>query len=76
MTESQKTIFEIVAERYDEAAAELDTAAAHLRTAARHFRERETPRGCAHAFAALGHMRNAQNRIDENAILHASKATP
>jgi hypothetical protein len=34
------------------------------------------PRGCAHAFAAYGHIRTGQMLIDENAIVHAAKAQP
>ncbi len=44
---------------YERAAEEFD-AAAHLRHTARLFREGEVPRGCAHAFAALGHIRTGQ----------------
>jgi hypothetical protein len=62
------------ARKYDEAATELEAAAAHLRLAAMHFRDAEVPRGCAHAFAAYGHVRSGQRLIDENAMVHASKA--
>jgi hypothetical protein len=61
---------------YERAAEELDAAAAHLRHTARLFREGEVPRGCTHAFAAYGHIRTGQMLIDENAIVHASKAQP
>ena len=62
------------AARYEESAAELERAAAHLRIAARHFRGREVPRGCAHAFAAYGHLRVVQRQIDEHAEMHRTKA--
>ncbi len=65
---------EQAAYRYEQAASELERAAHHLRITARHFREDDVPRGCAHAFAALGHMRTAQSAVDELAVLHASKS--
>ena len=63
-----------VAAVFKEAAAQLDRAAAHCRIAALHYENREVPRGCAHAFAALGDMKQAENAIDRNAIFHAGKA--
>lgn len=63
-----------VAAVFKEAAAKLDRAAAHCRIAALHYENREVPRGCAHAFAALGDMKHAENAIDGNAIFHAGKA--
>jgi hypothetical protein len=62
------------AERYEDSARELDEAAAHLRVAAGHFRERDVARGCAHAFAAYGHLHVAQRQIDEHAVEHRLKA--
>jgi hypothetical protein len=55
---------------YEEAADELDGAAAHCRRAAEHFRNREVPRAAAHAWAALGHVREAESRLDEQAREH------
>ncbi len=63
-----------VAEVFRSAAEKLERAAAHCRIAARHYTDRDIPRGCAHAFAALGDIALAQECIDENAKLHASKA--
>ncbi|MEM8766112.1 MAG: hypothetical protein AAGE43_01610 [Pseudomonadota bacterium] len=63
-----------VAAAFRLAAEKLDRAAAHCRIAAQHYSNREIPRGCAHAFAALGDMRIAENAIDDNAMLHAGKA--
>jgi hypothetical protein len=65
---------EALAARYDQAADELEAAVHHLRTAAQRFRDADVPRGCAHAFAAYGHMHTAQGQIDLNAVIHASKA--
>ena len=62
------------ASRYDDSARELDRAAAHLRIAAEHFRAHDVPRGCAHAFAAHGHIRVVQRQIDEHAEEHRLKA--
>ena len=62
------------AQRYEDSAHELDRAAAHLRIAAQHFRAHDVPRGCAHAFAAYGHMHVVQRQIDEHAADHRAKA--
>jgi hypothetical protein len=63
-----------VAEVFRRAAEKLERAAAHCRIAAKHYADRDVPRGCAHAFAALGDIALAQDAIGENAKLHASKA--
>jgi len=63
-----------VAENFRAAAEKLERAAAHCRIAAKHYTDRDVPRGCAHAFAALGDIALAQDAIDQNAKLHASKA--
>jgi hypothetical protein len=62
------------AAHYEESAQELDRAAAHLRLAAEHFRARDVSRGCAHAFAAYGHVRVVQRQIDDHAEQHRMKA--
>jgi hypothetical protein len=67
-------ILTVTAAHYEESAAELDRAAAHLRIAARQFRERNVARGCAHAFAAYGHIHVVQRQIDEHAEQHRTKA--
>jgi hypothetical protein len=59
---------------YEAAAEELEQAAKHCRTAARHFRGREIPRGAAHAWAAFGHIRAAEESLDSQAKTHASKS--
>ena len=74
MPETHDDPREAVAARYDLAADELEAAVHHLRTAARRFRDADVPRGCAHAFAAYGHMHTAQEQVDDNAVIHASKA--
>ena len=61
---------------YDAAAEELEQAAKHCRTAARHFRDQEVPRGAAHAWAAYGHIRAAEESLDEQARAHAGKSVP
>jgi hypothetical protein len=67
---------ENAARLYDAAAEELDLAAAHCRTAARHFRDREIPRGSAHAWAARGHVLAAQASLDAQARGHAERSRP
>lgn len=61
---------------YDEAAEELRLAAEHCRVAAQHFRDRLVPRGAAHAWAARGHLLNAEALLDEQAREHASRSVP
>jgi TPR repeat protein len=66
---------EAAARLYDQAAEELDRAAAHCRVSARHFRGGVVPRGAAHAWAALGHIRKAEARLDEQAQTHAERSS-
>jgi hypothetical protein len=65
---------EATAKLYDEAARELDRAARHCEVAARHFRDGEVPRGTAHAWAARGHVLEAQARLDEQAREHGRRS--
>jgi hypothetical protein len=67
---------EEAARLYDAAAEELEQAAKHCRTAAGHFRDQEVPRGAAHAWAAYGHIRAAEDSLDRQARAHASKSNP
>jgi hypothetical protein len=67
---------EATARLYDEAAEELEQALAHCRVAADHFRNREVPRGTAHAWAARGHLLTARARLDEQAREHAARSVP
>lgn len=72
---SQGTHLEAMA-LFEQTAQELEKAAQHLRTAARHMHDHEVPRACAHAFAAHGHVLNANERFAEMARMHASKSIP
>jgi hypothetical protein len=63
-----------LADRFVAAAEKLERAAAHCLIAARHYQDRNVPRGCAHAFAALGDMQIASDTILENARVHAGRA--
>jgi hypothetical protein len=67
---------EATARLYEEAAEELEQALAHCRVAAQHFRSHEVPRGTAHAWAARGHLLDAQARLDEQAREHAARSVP
>jgi 1-aminocyclopropane-1-carboxylate deaminase/D-cysteine desulfhydrase-like pyridoxal-dependent ACC family enzyme len=67
---------ETAARLYDAAAEQLEQAAKHCRTAARHFREQEVPRGAAHAWAAFGHIRAAEESLEAQARTHAAKSNP
>ena len=63
---------EATARLYEDTVAELEQALGHCRVAADHFRSNEIPRGAAHAWAARGHLLNAQALLDEQAREHAS----
>jgi hypothetical protein len=59
---------------YEQAAEELDRAAGHCRRAAEHFRSGDVPRGTAHSWAAFGNLREAQDRLEEQARQHRLRA--
>jgi len=61
---------------YEAAAADLELAARHCRTAAQHFRDGEIPRAAAHAWAAFGHARIAEDSLQGQARTHAHKSNP
>jgi hypothetical protein len=67
---------EATARLYDAAALELDTATQHCRRAAEHFRSGEVPRGTAHAWAALGHVLEAEESLHHQAREHATRSVP
>ena len=60
---------------FERAAEELEVAARHCRIAAGHFEAQEVPRGCAHGFAALGNMAEAEEALTAATRLHATKAS-
>ena len=66
---------EAAAKLYDEAAKQLDLAARHCEVAAQHFRDNLVPRGAAHAWAARGHLLEAEERLDEQAREHSSRSS-
>ena len=67
--------YEAAAKLYDEAAAELDSAAAHCRRAAEHFRDGNVPHATAHAWAATGRIRKADDRLAAQARQHAERSS-
>ena len=67
---------EATARLYDEVGDELQLALDHCRVAAQHFRDELVPRGAAHAWAARGHLLNAEALLDEQAREHASRSVP
>lgn len=67
---------EEAAKLYEAAAEELELAARHCRTAAQHFRDRVIPRGAAHAWAAWGHIRSAEESLNTQARMHAGTSRP
>jgi len=71
-----KEDLESAARLFEDAAGELEQAVRHCRTAAAHMRGREVPRGAAHAWAALGHLEVAGERLRDQARMHAGKSSP
>jgi hypothetical protein len=67
---------EASARAYEQAADQLETAARHCRTAAQHLRDGEIPRATAHAWAAFGHVRDADGSLTAEARTHAEHSTP
>jgi hypothetical protein len=76
MTANVDQRLEEAAQLFDTADGELEQAAKHCQTAARHFRDREIPRGGAHAWAAFGHIRRAEDALDAHARVHAERSNP
>ena len=74
MADDRQARLEAAARLYEEAAHELDRAAGHCRVSAEHFRGGEVPRAAAHAWAAFGHVREALDRLEQQARFHATKA--
>lgn len=73
MSEIPETLEEIAA-LYDQMAAELERAHQHAKIAAQHFRDRDVPRGCAHAFAVEGHIRASEDLMSRHLTSHARRA--
>jgi hypothetical protein len=67
---------EAAARLYDDAAEQLELAAKHCRTAAGHFKNAEVPRASAHAWAAFGHVTEAEESLRRQAREHAARSTP
>ena len=65
---------EQVARMYEAAAAELERASGHCLVAAEHYRNVEQARGGVHAWAARGHILNAEAQLSEAARRQASKS--
>ncbi len=59
---------------FESAADELELAGAHARRAAEHFREGEVPRGTAHAWAAIGHLKTGEERLLVQAQEHRQRS--
>ncbi len=76
MGEDERQVrLEAAALLYESAADEFELAAAHARRAAEHFRAGDVPRGTAHAWASLGHLRTAEDRLMVQAREHRERAS-
>jgi len=67
---------EAIAACFASAAEETALASEHYRRAAKRFRAGRVPRGCAHALAAFGHLREARRAARAAAAIHADLAEP
>ncbi len=69
------TPLEEAAALYDEAAKQLDLAARHCEVTAAHFRNEDVPRAAAHAWAALGHLKEAERMLEDQAREHSRRSS-
>jgi hypothetical protein len=74
MEDERQARLEAAAQLCEEAAHELDRAAGHCRVSAEHYRNGEVPRGAAHAWAGFGHVREALDRLEQQAREHSTRA--
>jgi hypothetical protein len=75
MEDARKARLDGAAALYERAAGELDGAKAHAARAAEHFRAAEVPRGVAHAWATLGHLKAAEEALLSQAREHAKRSS-
>ena len=73
--EEREVRLEAAASIFESAAEELELAAAHSLRAGEHFRAGEVPRGTAHAWAALGHLKTAEDRLMLQAREHRQRSS-
>ena len=73
--EEREVRLEAAALLFESSADELELAGAHARRAAEHFRTGDVPRGTAHAWAALGHLRTGEERLMVQAREHRERAS-
>ncbi len=73
--EERQVRLEAAALLFESSADELELAGAHARRAAEHFRSGDVPRGAAHAWAALGHLRTGEERLMVQAREHRERAS-
>ena len=66
---------EEAAQLYERAAEELGLAHVHCLSSAEHFRNGDVPRGTAHSWAALGHLKVAEDRLLQQARDHRGRAS-
>lgn len=62
------------AKEYETVATEFEAVVKHLRITAEHFRNGNIPRGCAHAWAASGHVSIGERLLRDLAEIHASRS--
>ena len=76
MSDSEREArLEAAASLFDSAAEELELAGAHALRAAEHVRAGAVPRGTAHAWAALGHPKTAEDRLLAQARDHRQRSS-
>jgi hypothetical protein len=75
MENARQARLDAAAALYERAAEELDLAKAHATRAAEHFRAGEVPRGTAHSWATLGHLKAAEEALVTQAREHAERSS-
>jgi hypothetical protein len=73
--EERHVRLEAAASLFKAAAEELELAGAHARRSAEHIRAGDMPRGTAHAWAALGHLRTGEDRLMVQAREHRKRSS-
>ena len=70
------TKLEQTAKEYEKIALELEVAVQHFKSASQHFKNKEVPRGAAHAYAGWGHLNKVEVLLKAESINHAENSRP
>ena len=73
--DDRRARLEEAAQLYERAAEELGLAQVHCLSSAEHYRTADVPRGAALAWAALGHLKVAEDRLLQQARDHRERSS-